>query len=221
MKVILTGATGMVGEGVLLECLDNQEVTAVLYVGRKPSGKQHPKLTEYIVSDFLLLKNDDPKLAGYDACFYCAGVSSVGMGESEYTRITYDTTVHFAEVLLTLNPDMVFNFISGAHTDATEKGKVMWARVKGKTENALHQLGFKDQYNFRPSLMMPDKAQVHLIGFNKYIKLIYPLLSLFYTGCTLREVCRAMIFTVKFGSPLKTLEAKDIKRIAVEYQSQV
>ncbi len=214
MKVIITGATGMVGEGVLIESLENNQVETVLYVGRKPSGKSHPKLTEYLVSDFLSLKSDDTKLAGYDACFYCAGISSVGLDEAQYTYITYDTTIHFAEVVLNQNPNLVFNFISGSHTDSSETGKVMWARVKGKTENALQRMPFKAQYNFRPGLMKPDQTQIHLKGFNKYIKFLYPIMGLFYTGCETREIGRAMISTARFGFSQKILEAIDIKKAA-------
>lgn len=210
MKVIVTGATGMVGEGVLIECLNNNEVKQVLYVGRKPSGKSHPKLKEYLVPDFLLLKSDDSQLSDYDACFYCAGISSVGLDEAQYTQITYDTTLHFAKVLLAQNLNFTFNFISGAHTDSSENGKVMWARVKGKTENALQALPFKAQYNFRPGLMKPDKTQVHLKGFNKYITFLYPIMGLFFKGCTIREIGRAMILVTKIGFPKKILEAKDI-----------
>lgn len=210
MKVIVTGATGMVGEGVLIECLNNNEVKQVLYVGRKPSGKSHPKLKEYLVPDFLSLKSDDSQLSGYDGCFYCAGISSVGLDEAQYTQITYDTTLHFAKVLLAQNLNFTFNFISGAHTDSSENGKVMWARVKGKTENALQALPFKAQYNFRPGLMKPDKTQTQLKGYNKYIPLFSPILGLFYTGCTTREIGRAMILVTKIGFPKKILEAKDI-----------
>ena len=136
IKVILTGATGMVGEGVLLECLENPAVQQVLTVSRKASGWQHPKLKECIVPDFLSL---DPgnnavlrtQLSGYDACFFCAGISSIGMNEADYTRITYDTTLHFAREVSRVNPGMVFDYVSGSHTDSTEKGKIMWARVKG------------------------------------------------------------------------------------------
>ncbi|KRB57471.1 NAD-dependent epimerase/dehydratase family protein [Flavobacterium sp. Root186] len=214
MKVIITGATGMVGEGVLIECLENNQIEAVLYVGRKPSRKSHPKLTEYLVSDFLSLKSDNIKLAGYDACFYCAGISSVGLDEAQYTYITYDTTIHFAEIVLNQNPNIVFNFISGSHTDSSETGKVMWARVKGKTENALQRMSFKAQYNFRPGLMKPDQTQIHLKGFNKYIKFLYPIMGLFYTGCETREIGRAMISTARFGFSKKILEAIDIKKAA-------
>jgi uncharacterized protein YbjT (DUF2867 family) len=213
MKVIVTGATGMVGEGVLIECLDNKQVEQVLYVGRKASGKSHPKLKEYLVSDFLSLKSDS-QLSGYDACFYCAGISSVGMDEAQYTHITYDTTLHFAKVLLEQNPNLTFSFISGSHTDSSENGKVMWARVKGKTENALKALPFKAQYNFRPGLMKPDKTQTHLKGFNKYITLLYPVMGLFFTGCTVREIGRAMISVTQSGYSTNILEAVDIKKAA-------
>jgi uncharacterized protein YbjT (DUF2867 family) len=214
MKVIVTGATGMVGEGVLIECLDNNQIEQVLYVGRKPSGKSHPKLKEYLVPDFLSLKSGDTQFADYDACFYCAGISSVGMDEAQYTHITYDTTLHFAKVLLDQNPTLTFNFISGSHTDSSENGKVMWARVKGKTENALKVLGFKAQYNFRPGLMKPDKTQIHLKGFNKYITFLYPIMGLFFTGCTVREIGRAMITVTKIGYSKNVLEAIDIKKAA-------
>lgn len=214
MKVIVTGATGMVGEGVLIECLDNSQVGQVLYIGRKPSGKSHPKLTEYLISDFLSLKSDNLKLAGYDACFYCAGITSVGMDEAQYKHVTYDTTLHFAKILLAQNPNLTFNFISGSHTDSSENGKVMWARVKGKTENALKALPFKAQYNFRPGLMKPDQTQVHLKGFNKYITLLYPIMGLFFTGCTTREIGRAMISVTQIGYSKNILEAIDIKKAA-------
>ncbi len=136
MKVIITGTTGMVGEGVLFECLGSPELTEVLSVSRKPSGAEHPKLKEYIVPDFLSLKENDEKLKGYDACFFCAGVSSLGMKEDDYRRITYDTTMNFARATGP-NPGMRFIYVSGGGTDSSENGKLMWARVKGKTENDL------------------------------------------------------------------------------------
>src|SRR5262249_44760425 len=127
MKVIVTGVTGMVGEGVLLECLDNPAVESVLAVARRTSGHAHPKLSECLVNDFRDLASVEPQLTGYDACFYCAGVSSIGMNEAQYTAITYDTPVHFAETLVRLNPEMVFVHVTGAQTDGSEQGKVMWA----------------------------------------------------------------------------------------------
>jgi uncharacterized protein YbjT (DUF2867 family) len=155
MKVILTGATGMVGEGVLLECLANPAVERVLSVVRRPSGRNHPKLVEVIVKDFRELQPVEAQLSGYDACFYCAGISSVGMNEADYTVVTYDTPLAFATNLARLNPAMTLVHVSGSHTDSSEQGKVMWARVKGKAENALMRLPFKGVYNFRPSLMKP------------------------------------------------------------------
>src|SRR5437868_2695343 len=159
MKVILTGATGMVGEGVLLECLDNPAVTEVLIVGRRHYDLTHPKLKELLVPDFLQIEKNATELKGYDACFFCAGISSVGMSEEKYTVITYDTTLAFAKAVLQQNPNMVFTFVTGRGTDSAEQGKSMWARVKGRTENALMKLGFRGQYNFRPGLMLPTKGQ--------------------------------------------------------------
>src|SRR5262245_25512755 len=135
IRVIITGATGMVGEGVLLECLQNEHVSEILIVNRRHYDLAHPKLKELIVPDFFKIEDFSEKLNGYDACFYCAVISSVGVKEEKYTKVTFDTTLHFANVLLPLNPGMVFNFVTGSHTDSSEKGKLMWARVKGKTEN--------------------------------------------------------------------------------------
>src|SRR6478672_87863 len=159
INVIITGATGMVGEGVLLECLAHPEVEMVLIVGRKPYNMNHSKLKELIVPDFLHLDMVEVRLSGYDACFYCAGVSAVGMKEAEYRRITYDTTLHFAKTLIKFNPNMVFDYVSGQSTDSSEKGRMMWARLKGMTENALMQLPFKGVFNFRPGLMKPTSGQ--------------------------------------------------------------
>jgi uncharacterized protein YbjT (DUF2867 family) len=211
MKVILTGATGMVGEGVLLECLENEAVERVLSVSRRPSGHTHPKLTECLVADFRELAGVEPQLAGYDACFYCAGVSSVGMKEPEYSAITYDTPVHFAQTLARLNPGMVLVHVSGAHTDGSEQGKVMWARVKGRAENALARLPFKAVYNFRPSLMKPAPGQKNIKRSYRVLLVLYPLLNLFFPGIPLRQVGLAMINCVRFGAPKGVLEAKDIQ----------
>jgi uncharacterized protein YbjT (DUF2867 family) len=214
MKVIVTGATGMVGEGVLLECLENPAVERVLSVSRRPCGHAHPKLTECLVPDFRELAGVEPQLGGYDACFYCAGVSSVGMKEAEYAAITYDTVLAFAQTLARLNPGMVLVHVSGAHTDATEQGKVMWARVKGKAENALARLPFKAVYNFRPSLMKPAPGQRNIKRAYKVALVFYPLLNLFFPGIPLRQVGLAMINCVRLGAPKGVLEAKDIKEQA-------
>ncbi len=215
MKVIITGTTGMVGEGVLLECLDNPAVQRVIAVGRRSCGHTHPKLSECLVPDFRDLAAVEQQLSGFDACFYCAGVSSVGLKEPEYTAIAYDTPVQFAQALLRLNPGMVFVHVTGAHTDGTEKGKVMWARVKGKAENAIARMPFKAVYNFRPSLMKPTPGQKHIKGSYKPLVFIYPLLNLFFPGITLSNVGRAMIKCAQVGAPKTVLEAKDIQALAV------
>ncbi|SFN10828.1 NAD dependent epimerase/dehydratase family protein [Chryseobacterium oleae] len=214
IKIILTGATGMVGEGVLMECLENPDVSEILSVSRKPSGKTHPKLKEYLVPDFLTIDLNDENLKGYDACFFCAGISSVGMNEEEYTKITYDTTVHFAKVVLNQNPDMVFNYVSGAHTDSTESGKQMWARVKGRTENALKKLGFRNAFNFRPGFMKPVDGQIHVKWFFKPIIWIFPVF-LPSKSLTLHQVGKAMINGVRKGYPTSVLEIRDIKNLAI------
>jgi len=214
MKLILTGATGMVGEGVLLECLSDPTVEKVLSVSRRPCGHTHPKLEECLVPDFRDLASVEARLTGYDACFYCAGVSSIGLKESEYTVVTYDTPLHFAETLARLNPRMVLVHVSGAHTDGSEQGKVMWARVKGKAENALLRLPFKAVYNFRPSLMKPAPGQKNLKPSYKALLVFYPLLNLFFPGITLNDVGRAMLRCVREGAPKHVLEAKDIRALA-------
>jgi nucleoside-diphosphate-sugar epimerase len=154
MKVFITGVTGMVGEGVLFECLENQNVKEVLIINRRHYDCKDPKLKELILTDYSRLKEYSEQLTGYDACFYCAGVSSVGVSEEEFTKATYEIVVPFATTLSRINPDMVFNFVSGARTDSSETGKVMWARVKGKTENALMRLPLKKAYNFRPATIV-------------------------------------------------------------------
>lgn len=213
MKVILTGATGMVGEGVLMECLDNYAVKKVLMVNRKPSAIKHPKLEELIVLDFMQLDRYSEILKNYDACFYCAGVSSVGLNEIKYTYVTYDTTLAFARTLSEINPNMVFNFVTGSHTDTSENGKVMWARVKGKTENDLMKLPFRGQYNFRPGLMKPFKGQQNV---KTFFKIIIPLFPILFPkkSLTLKDVGQAMINAVKEGYPKQILEIEDIKILA-------
>jgi uncharacterized protein YbjT (DUF2867 family) len=214
MKVILTGATGLVGEGVLLECLDNPLVEKVLSVSRRPSGRTHAKLSECLVSDFRHLDSARAQLSGYHACLYCAGISSVGMTEAQYTEVTYDTPLRFAEELLALNPEMVFCHVSGSHTDGTEKGRVMWARVKGKAENALLKMRFKAVYNFRPGLMKPTKGQRNVKGGYKVVSALYPVMGLILTGLTMSEVGKAMINAAALGAPKTVLEASDMKVLA-------
>ena len=158
IRAIITGVTGMVGEGVLHECLLHPAVESVLVINRKPCGIKHQKLIEIIHQDFFDLSPIDNHLTGYNACYFCAGVSSVGIKEEEYKHITYDLTLNFAKTLLKLNSEMTFCYVSGVGTDSTEKGRSMWARVKGKTENDLLKLGFKDAYMFRPGYIQPTKG---------------------------------------------------------------
>jgi uncharacterized protein YbjT (DUF2867 family) len=214
MKVILTGATGMVGEGVLLECLASPSVDAVLCVGRRSCGHTHAKLTECLTPDFRDLPAVESRLAGYDACFYCAGVSSVGMSEADYTVATYDTTLAFATTLARLDPKMVLTYVSGASTDGTEQGRVMWARVKGKTENALTKVGLKAVYNFRPGLMKPTAGQKNLKRSYRLMLPLLPVAGLFFPTLTLSDVGKAMIRCAQLGAPGRVLEVKDIAAMA-------
>ena len=213
MNIILTGATGMVGEGVLLECLNNPAVTKVLIVGRKPYGLTHPKVSELIVPDFLKINDFANQLKGYDGCFFCAGISSIGLDEEKYTKITYDTTLAFAKTVRAQNPNSVFIYVSGRSTDSTEKGKMMWARVKGKTENDLMKLGFKGQYNFRPALMIPTPGQKSIGTFQKILFHVFKYLMA-STSIPLADVGKAMIHVVQRGYPKQVLEVEDIKALA-------
>jgi uncharacterized protein YbjT (DUF2867 family) len=214
MRVILTGVTGMVGEGVLLECLESPDVTKILTVSRKQTNHTHPKLEQVLVPDFRKLDDVETKLSGYDACFYCAGVSSVGMSEADYTLISYETPVTFATTLARLNPNMVFTYVTGARTDSTEKGSTMWARVKGRAENALMKLPFKGVYNFRPGLMTPKKGQKHVKTLFRVALVFTPVMKLFLPALTLAQVGQAMIRCVKNGAPKQVLEIADIKALA-------
>ena len=215
ISTIITGASGMVGEGVLLECLADPRVDRVLAITRKPSGVSHPKLREVIHADFDDLTPIQSQLAGYDACFFCLGVSSVGMSEAEYTRVTRDLTLNFGRTLARLNPDMAFCYVTGKSTDSTAHGKVMWARVKGATENELLRL-FRRGVMFRPGMMRATPGQKNLKGWYWAIAWIYPIGRRFAPGafCTLREVGQAMINAAEIGSPKKVLEVRDIVALA-------
>lgn len=214
MKVILTGATGMVGEGVLLTCLTHPEVERVLAVSRRTSGHTHPKLEECIVPNLEDPSNVEARLSGYDACFYCAGVSSVGMSEEQYTKLSYDMPLAFATTLARLNPGLVLTHVTGAHTDGTEQGKVMWARVKGKAENALSHLPLGAAYHFRPGLMTPVPGQKNIKRAYRMMLPLVPLMKLFFPALTLDEVGRAMIRCVTNGAPKNVLEVEDIRALA-------
>lgn len=216
LSVIITGATGMVGEGVLLECLESHVVGRVLMINRRPSPRRHAKLSELIVPNFLDLEQFGDQLAGYDACFFCSGVSSRGMSETLYNHLTYNTTLRFAKALCAVNPHMTFIYVSGALTDSSEKGRVMWARVKGRTENALLRCGFERAYNFRPRFMRPTRGQQNIHGYYKVIGSLYPVLRLFAPNhvSTMRQVGRAMINAAVKGYPRPVLEIQDINALA-------
>lgn len=201
----------MVGEGVLLECLENNAVTEVLMVNRKPSPMVHRKLKELLVPDFKKLDGSEEKLTGYDACFFCAGISSIGINEETYTDITYTTTLVFANKLATLNPQMVFTYVSGAQTKAN--GKQMWQRVKGKTESDLIKLPFKAAYNFRPGVMKPFPQQKNVRWFFKPLIAVISFVAPNKT-LTLKQVGQAMINAVIKGYPKSILEINDIAELA-------
>ncbi|MCX6246214.1 MAG: epimerase [Bacteroidetes bacterium] len=216
VRAIVTGGTGMVGEGVLHECLLHPEVESVLVIGRKPCGVIHSKLKEIIVFDFFQLESIESQLTGYNACFFCLGVSSLGMKEPEYTRISYDLTMNVANTLCRLNPDMTFCYVSGSGTDGTEKGRIMWARVKGKTENDLLKLPFRAAFNFRPAFMLPTKGLKNTLSFYKYVTWLYPVVHPLFPGSfgTLKELGMAMINCVLFGCEKKVLDSNDIAVVA-------
>ena len=213
IKVIITGATGMVGEGVLFECLQNEKVSEVLIVNRRHYEMTHSKLKELVISDFFQLEQFADKIKGYDACFFCAGISSVGMNEEKYTHITYDTTLAFAKTFVTFNPNSVFTYVSGRHTDSSEKGRLMWARVKGKTENELMKLGFRQQYNFRPGAMLPFEGQKNWKKAYKWIGKLLQLLAP-KSILTMQDVGKAMINAAILGYPKQVLEIADIRQLA-------
>jgi uncharacterized protein YbjT (DUF2867 family) len=215
MKAIITGATGMVGEGVLLECLNHPDVEHILVLNRKPGGVSHPKLREIVHGDFFNLRPIEQQLAGFDACFFCLGVSSVGMSQDEYRLITYDLTLHAAQLLAKSNPELTFCYVTGKSTDSSEQGRVAWARVKGATENALLRL-FNNAFMFRPGFMKAMRGQKNLKTPYKMIQWLYPIGRALYPAgfCTLQEVALAMIKVAGRGSPKHILEVKDIVAIA-------
>jgi len=219
MKVILFGATGMVGQGVLRECLVDAGVERVLAVGRSPTGRTHAKLSEILHDDFTDFSALESQLAGYDACFFCLGVSSIGMDEARYRHLTYDITMAAATTLAKLNPGMVFTYVTGRSTDSTERGSQMWARVKGKTENDLLKLPFKAAYMFRPAGIQP----LHGVrSKTAWVQAIYvvaaPLLSYLNRVApkymtTSEQLGRAMIKVARDGYPKPVLESEDINAV--------
>jgi len=213
MKIILTGATGMIGEGILLASLNHPDITQVLMVNRRASTLTHPKLSELIVQDFTDISAYANQLTGYDGSFYCAGISAFGMDEDKYSHITFHTTIMFAKDIAHFNPGMVFFYLSGLYADSSGNGKIMWARVKGKTERALNELSFKAVYSFRPGFIIPLKLQKNARLIYKALNLIYPIIFPYMT-LTYDEIVTALIRTLTLGYNKNILEIKHLKLIA-------
>ncbi len=219
MKVILLGATGMVGQGVLRECLLDPEVESVLAIGRGAIGQQHDKVREIVHTNLADLSSIEGSLSGYDACFFCLGISTAGMSEQEYRRVTYDFTISVAGTLARLNAAMTFVYVSGAGTDSTERGRMMWARVKGQTENALMRMPFKAAYMFRPGYIQPlhgirTKTKLYA-AFYAVMGPLYPVWKLFFPKYVTTTECvgRAMLHVSKRGAPKRVLENQDMNNI--------
>ena len=214
--VIITGSTGMVGEGVLMQCLNSPEIDSVLVINRKPCGYTHAKLKEIIHHDFFNFSSIEAQLRGYNACFFCLGISSVGVDQDTYYRMTYTLTLHVAETLSKLNNEMTFCYVSGSGTN--ENGRLNWQKVKGKTENDILKLPFEQVYNFRPGFIKPIDGQKYAHNFYKYINWIFPIgRKLFPNGfCTMTELADAMINTLSHNNERRILEGKDIIALANE-----
>ncbi len=221
MKVLIFGATGMVGQGVLLDCLSADRVHSVLVVGRSSIGLQHPKLREIVHTDLFNYSTIEGDLRGYDSCFFCLGVSSAGMSLEQYHRLTYELTLTAAQSLGRLNPGMTFCYVSGTGTDSTERGRSMWARVKGKTENALLRLPFKAAFMFRPGYIQPVKGVRSKTTLYRILYAIlgplYPLWKLLFPSyvTTTEQVGKAMIRVTERGYPRPHLENRDINALTL------
>jgi len=218
IKVILFGSTGMLGQAVLRECLENKEVEYILAINRKSFSISHPKLKEIVQKDLFDLSGLTAEMTGYNTCLFCLGISSAGMKEADYHKITYDLTLKTAKTLLEINKDMTFCYISGTGTDSSEKGKMMWARVKGKTENDLLAMPFKKAYMFRPAFIQPMKG---IRSRTKSYNMIYAIFKPFYFILKHYEgfvtntetFGKAMILTVLNGYEKNILESRDINKI--------
>jgi uncharacterized protein YbjT (DUF2867 family) len=219
MDVILFGTTGMVGQGVLRECLLDPQVQRVLSIGRAATGKQHAKLREIVRSNLFDFSDIEADLSGYDACFFCLGVTAAGKTEDEYRHVTYDIALAAATTLATVNPQMTFIYVSGTGTDSTEQGRIMWARVKGSTENAILRLPFKAAYMFRPAFIQPmhgetSKTRLYRL-FYAITPFLFPMLKRVFprSVSTTEQIGRAMIAAARNGAPKAILETEDINRL--------
>ncbi|MBB6459626.1 Rossmann-fold NAD(P)-binding domain-containing protein [Flammeovirga kamogawensis] len=220
IKAIITGATGMVGKSVLLECLDSDKVEKVLIIVRESIGMKHPKLEEVIHKDFFDLTDIIPKLVGYNACYFCLGISSAGVSIKEYSHITYDLTLHFANIILPLNPDISFCYVSGAGTSSKENSATDWANVKGKTENQLLKFPFKSAYMFRPAVIQPEKGVESKVSVYKTIykilRPVFPILDRLFPKyvTTSTRLGKAMINVVNKGYKTNIIENDDINALS-------
>ena len=219
LNVVLFGATGMIGQGVLRECLLDADVERVLTIGRTATGVQHAKLQEIAQPDMWNYAAIEGRLRGFDACFFCLGVTSAGMSEADYTRVTCGITIAAAETLCQLNPAMTFVFVSGAGADSSEQGRLMWARVKGKTENAIIRLPFKASYVFRPGIVQPMHGERSRTAAYRVLytitKPLVPLIRRLWPNqiLTTEQFGRAMLFVVRHGAPKRVLESADINAL--------
>lgn len=222
INAIIFGSTGMVGEGVLHQALLHPDIKSVLVINRRPCNVVHPKLKEIIHKDFFDYSDIEKEITGYNACFFCLGVSSVGMKEKDYTPVTYNLTIQAAQALSRLNPDMSFCYVSGQGTDSSEKGKLMWARVKGKTENDLLKLPFKSAFMFRPGVIRPIKGLKNTYTIYKIAAPLFPLLIKLLPNyiCTLADLGDAMIQSVLSGYSKNIIENKDIAILAQMKQGE-
>lgn len=218
-KIILTGATGMVGKGVLLECMESPEIEQVLLVSRRTAGIKHPKVNELLIQDFFDLSAIEKNFKNYDACFFCLGITSLGETEASYSRITHDLTLKFATSFIKYNENSIFCYVSGTGTDSSEKGKIMWARIKGKTENALLKMPFKKAYMFRPGYIQPLKG---IKSKTKWVQAMYTIFWPVYsilkhfpgTATNTSNMGLAMINTLHADYPKFVLGNKEINKLA-------
>ncbi len=216
LPILLTGATGMVGEGVLHECVLDENIEKIVVLGRKPCGYNHPKVSDLVTPDLMELSAIESQLSGFDACLFCSGISSVGVNQEDFHRMTYTLTLHIANVLVKKNPTMTFCYISGASTDSTEKGRINWARVKGKTENDLMKLPFKAVYNFRPGVLTPTKGLKNTLSYYKYFGWLGSVVKLVAPNSisTLAQLGKAMIQVCTKGYQKNIVEVKDILELS-------